>query len=145
MSKKKEPPDYPGDEAIKKELGEKLRTLRLEKGLSIEELDALVEQGIEQDSHPLLPRALSLVSRELRETRKMSRTQLSDASGLPLALINGIERAKARDVTVTQVVRIAKALDQDVIDFIERVYKVEGLPESEVSHFHSKEIELDML
>src|SRR5215470_16615316 len=106
MSKKKGPPGYPGDEAIRKQLGEVLRELRLEKGLSIEEVDALIDEGIQEDTHPLLPRALSLVTRELREARKMSRVQLSEVSGLPLRLINKIECAKTHEITLTQVVRI---------------------------------------
>jgi len=42
MSKKKEPPNYPGDEAIKQKFGEVMRELRLEKELSIEEVDAFI-------------------------------------------------------------------------------------------------------
>jgi len=125
MSKKKGPPGYPGDEAIRKKLGEVLRELRLEKGLSIEEMDALVDEGIQEDTHPLLPRALFLVTRELREARKMSRVQLSEVSGLPLRVINKIERAKTHEITLTQVVRIAMALDHDVVDFVEQVFNVE--------------------
>src|SRR5215472_6875436 len=125
MSKKKDPPGYPGDEAIRKRFGEVLHKLRLEKGLSIEEVDALVDKGIQEDTHPLLPRALSLVTRELREARKMSRAQLSEVSGLPLRLINEVERAKAHEITLTQIARIAMAMDHPVMDFVERVYKVE--------------------
>ena len=125
MSKKEGPPGYPGDEAIRKKFGEVLRELRLEKGLSIQEVDALVDEGMQEDTHSLLPRALSLVTRELREARKMSRVKLSEVSGLPLRLINKVERAKAREVTLTQVVRIAMALEHDVADFVEQVYKVE--------------------
>jgi len=125
MSKKEGPPGYPGDEAIRKQLGEVLRELRLEKGLSIEEMDALIDEGIQEDTHPLLPRALSLVTRELREAKKMSRLQLSEASGLPLRLINSVERARAHEITLTQVVRIAMALDHDVADVVEKVFKAE--------------------
>ena len=125
MSKKKEPPDYPGDEAIKQKFGELMRELRLEKGLSIEEVDAFIDERMQEDSHPLLPRALALVTRELRERKKMSRTQLSDVSGLPLRLINQIERAKAHHLTLTQAVRIAMTLERDVSDFVEQVFKVE--------------------
>lgn len=125
MSKKKDPPGYPGDEAIRKKFGEALRELRLKKGLSIEEVDALAAQGIEQDSHPHLLRALALVTRKLREARKMSRAQLSDASGLPLALINMVERAKAHDISLTQIVRLAMALEHAASDFVEQVYKIE--------------------
>jgi transcriptional regulator with XRE-family HTH domain len=125
MSKKKEPPDYPGDEAIKKRLGEVMRELRLEKRLSIEELDALIDERMQEDTHPLLARAFSLVVRELRERKKMSRIKLSEVSGLSLRLINKIERAKAHNLTLTQAVRIAMALEHDVTDLIEQVFKVE--------------------
>ena len=125
MSKKKDPPGYPGDEAIRKKFGEVMHELRTEKGLSIEEMDALVDEGIQEDAHPFLPRALSLVTRELREARNMSRAQLSEVSGLPLRLINQLERAKAHEITLTQVARIAMALDHPVVDFVEQVYKVE--------------------
>jgi hypothetical protein len=69
MSKKKEPPDYPGDEAIKKRLGEVMRELRLEQRLSIEEVDAFIDERMQEDTHPLLARAFSLVIRELREQK----------------------------------------------------------------------------
>lgn len=59
----------------------------------------------EEDRHPLLPRALSLVTRELREARKMSRGELNEVSGLPL------------------LVRIAMALNHLVTDFVEQVHK----------------------
>lgn len=125
MSKKKEPPDYPGDEAIKQKFGEVMRELRLEKGLSIEEVDAFIDERMQEDSHPLLPRALALVTRELRERKKMSRAQLSEVSGLPLRLINRLERAKAHNLTLTQAVRIAMALEYPVTDFVEQVFTVE--------------------
>jgi transcriptional regulator with XRE-family HTH domain len=125
MSKEKGPPGYPGDEAIRKGFGELMRKLRLEKGLSIEEVDAFIDDRTQEDAHPLRARAFSLVTRELRERKKMSRAELSEVSGLPLALINKIERAKAYDLTLTQVVRIAMALDNGVADFVEHVFKVE--------------------
>lgn len=125
MSKKKDPPGYPGDEAIKKKFGEVMRELRLEKGLSIEEVDAFIDERMQEDTHPLLARAFSIVTRELRERKKMSRVQLSEVSGLPLQLINKIERAKAHNLTLTQAVRIAMALEHPVTDFVEQVFKVE--------------------
>ena len=91
---KKDPPGYPGDEAITKAFGEALRKLRLELGLSIEEADAILRAGIE---YPRLARALGIVVRRLREQQKMSRTQLSTASGLPLRFIIRVERGKAQD------------------------------------------------
>ena len=89
---KKDPPGYPGDEAITKAFGEALRKLRLERGLSIEEADAILRTRIE---YPRLPRALEIVVRRLRKQQKMSPTQLSAASGLPLRFIISVERGKA--------------------------------------------------
>lgn len=107
MSTKKDPPGYPGDEAIKKMLGEILRELRLKKGLSLEETDEFITQ--EGDPHPLFPRALAIVAKQLREDRRMSRAYLSNASGLPLALINRIEQGKAAEITITLIVRVLSA------------------------------------
>jgi transcriptional regulator with XRE-family HTH domain len=125
MSKEKGPPGYPGDEAIRKKFGELIRELRLEKGLSTEQVDAFIDERMQEDTHLLLGRAFSLVTRELRESKKMSRAELSEVSGLPLNLINKLERAKAHNLTLTQVVRIAMALDYGVGDFVEQVFKVE--------------------
>ena len=125
VSKKKGPPDYPGDEAIQQKLGDALRKLRLEKGLSLAQVDAFLDERTEEDAHPFLARAFSLVTRELREARKMSRVQLSEASGLPLSLIHRVERAKADNLTLTQVMRMAMALDYHVADFVEQVLEME--------------------
>jgi DNA-binding Xre family transcriptional regulator len=121
MSKMKDPPGYPGDEAILKGLGETVRNLRLKQGLSIERVNALVDEGIRQNAHPFLPRALAIVVRQLREDRNMSRAQLSNASGLPLNLINRLERGRARRVTMTQIFRLAFAMNHGVGDFVEKV------------------------
>lgn len=115
---KKDPPDYPGDEAIKKAFGEALRKLRLERGLSIEEADAILRAGIE---YPRLPRALGIVVRRLREQQKMSRTQLSAASGLPLRFLISVERGKAQDATLTDIVRLSFGLNLPADEFVVQV------------------------
>lgn len=115
---KKDPPDYPGDEAIKKAFGEALRKLRLERGLSIEEADAILRAGIE---YPRLPRALGIVVRRLREQKKMSRTQLSAASGLPLRFLISVERGKAQDATLTDIVRLSFGLNLPADEFVVQV------------------------
>jgi transcriptional regulator with XRE-family HTH domain len=121
MSKKKGPPGYPGDEVIRKEFGKLVRQLRLEKGLSEEQAQAFIDEGLRNDSHPLLPRALALVVRQLREGRKMSRAQLSEVSGIPLRRINQFERAKAADISLTEIVRVAMALEQPVGEFVQKI------------------------
>jgi hypothetical protein len=115
---KKDPPGYPGDEAITKAFGEALRKLRLERGLSVEEADAILRAGIE---YPRLPRALGIVVRRLREQQKMSRPQLSAASGLPLRFIISVERGKAQDATLTDIVRFSFGLNLPADEFVTQV------------------------
>lgn len=133
MSKKKDPPGYPGDEVVKKRLGEILRELRLSKGMSLKEVDAFFTESTRQHSHALLPRALGIVTRRLREDRKMSRVQLSDASGVPLKLINRIERGKARETTVTQLFRLAFGMNLSIRDFLEQVENLEQRLQSDAA------------
>ena len=124
MPKKKDPPGYQGDEAFRKKLGGTLHMLRLQKGLSIDEMDAFIDAVTQEDADPLLPRALAVVTRQLRESKKMSRVELSAASGVPLAVITKIERAKAHNATVTQVVRIALALGHPAGDFLDQIFEL---------------------
>lgn len=46
---KKAPPDFPGDDAILKAFGEALRDIRLAKGLSLNEADALFQEAQQQN------------------------------------------------------------------------------------------------
>ena len=124
MSKKKDPPGYPGDEAVMKAFGEGLQKLRIEKGLSMEQVDAVLDEAAQQDSHPFLPRALGLVIRQLREERNISRAQLSDVAGVSLRLLNRLERGKVREVPLTQIVRLAFAMNYPITDLVERVTKL---------------------
>jgi transcriptional regulator with XRE-family HTH domain len=118
---KKDPPDYPGDEAIKKAIGEALRQLRLERGPSIEETAAILKAG---PGYPRLPCALGIVVKRLREQQKMSRAQLSSASGLTLRFIINVEPGKADDATVTDIVRLSFGLNQSAEDFVTQVVEV---------------------
>ena len=115
---KKDPPGYPGDEAIKKAFGEALRKLHLERGLSIEEAEAILKAGID---YPRLPRALGIVVRRLREQQRMSRAQLSAESGLPLLFIINAERGKAQDATLTDIVRLSFGLNLPADEFVVQV------------------------
>jgi transcriptional regulator with XRE-family HTH domain len=120
--KKKDPPGYPGDEAIKKAVGEALREIRLEKGLSLEEAEALLQKA-DQD-YSQAPRALGIVVRQLREELKMSRAQLSRASGLSVRFIGTVERGRADNAMITDVVRISFGLDHPITDFVSQVDEV---------------------
>ena len=118
---KKDPPGYPGDDAIKKAFGEAVRQIREEKGLSIEEAEALVKQSMGKVDLSRAARALGIVVRRLREEQKLSRAQLSSASGLTLRLIIKLERGKAHDASLTDIVRICYALNIAPIDFVSQV------------------------
>ena len=125
MPKKNEPPGYPGDEAVKKALGEALRALRLQKGLSIEQTDALLQEASQQNLYPRLHRALGVVVRQLREKQKMSRSELSRVSGLEKRFITALERGHVTSATLTQIVRLAMSFEYSAADFVEEVLKKE--------------------
>ena len=125
MPKKSEPPGYPGDEEVKKAFGEALHALRLQKGLSIEQTDALLEEASQHNLYPRLYRALGIVVRQLREKQKMSRTKLSSVSGLQKQFITALERGRVKSATLTQIVRLAMSFEYSVPDFVEEVLKKE--------------------
>jgi transcriptional regulator with XRE-family HTH domain len=117
---KKDPPGYPGDDAIKKAFGEAVRQIREEKGLSLEEAEALVKQSMGKVDLSRAARALGIVVRRLREQQKLTRAQLSSASGLRLRFIN-LERGKAHDASLTDIVRISYALNVAPADLVSQV------------------------
>jgi len=119
--KKKDPPGYPGDEAVTKAVDEALRGICREKGLSLEEAYATFRKANQKDSQSTVPRALGIVVRRLREKRKMSRAQLSSASDLSVRFIGTVERGRARSATITDVVRIAFGLNHPITDFVSQV------------------------
>jgi transcriptional regulator with XRE-family HTH domain len=125
MVKKNEPPGYPGDEAVKKAFGEAVRELRLQKGLSLEQADALLQEASQQNPYPRLYRALGIVVRQLREKQKMSRAELSSVSGLQKRFITALERGRVTSATLTQIVRLAMSFEYSVADFVEEVLKKE--------------------
>jgi transcriptional regulator with XRE-family HTH domain len=118
---KKNPPGYPGDDAINKAFGKAVRQIREEKGLSLEEAEALVKQAVGKVDLSRAARALGIVAKRLREQQKMSRAQLSSASGLTLRFIINLERGKAHDASLTDIVRICYALNVAPTDFISQV------------------------
>jgi len=82
----------------------------LKKGLSLEEANALFQRANQEDPGSMVPRTLGMVVRQLREKQKMSRAQLSRASGLSVRFIGRVERGRADNATITDVVRIACGL-----------------------------------
>ena len=131
MKKRKDPPGYPGDEAILKAFGDALREVRIEKGLSLEKADAVFQEALKKDLYPRLPRALGIVVRQLREKRNMSRMQLSDASGLSVRFLSSLERGKSANASLTQIVRISFGLNCPITDLVDQVVAVEEKLRSE--------------
>jgi ribosome-binding protein aMBF1 (putative translation factor) len=125
MKRRKDPPGYPGDEAVLKALGDALRDTRIEKGMSLEQADAAFKEALTQDLYPRLPRALGIVVRRLREKQNMSRTQLSDASGLSLRFLGSLERGKASNATITEIVRISFGLNYPITDLVNDIVAME--------------------
>ena len=131
MKKRKDPPGYPGDEAILKAFGDALRDVRIEKGLSLEQADAVFQEALKKDLYPRLPRALGIVVRELREKQNMSRQQLCAASGLSVRFLSSLERGQASNATLTQIVRISFGLNYPITDLVIEVEAVEKRLRSE--------------
>jgi hypothetical protein len=82
MLKRKDPVGYPGDQAVNKAFAETIRSIRIEKRLSIEEADGLLVTAMRSKTPRNTMRAFGLVVRELREKQRMSRWALGRASGL---------------------------------------------------------------
>jgi transcriptional regulator with XRE-family HTH domain len=117
MRIQKDPPGYPGDEAIHKAFVENLRLIRIAKGLSIEQADALVAEAIRKDSPSNTPRAIGII----REKRGMTRCALGRAAGLSVRLIVRIERGRANP-TLAEVARLSLGLECDITELVQRVY-----------------------
>ena len=131
MKKRKDPPGYPGDDAVLKAFGDALRDVRIEKGLSLEEADAAFQDAMKKDLYPRLPRALGIVVRQLREKLHMSRAQLSAASGLSARFLSSIERGRASNATITQIVRLSFGLNCPVTDLVNEIVAMEEKLRSE--------------
>jgi hypothetical protein len=109
--KKKDPPGYAGDEAVTKAMDEALRKLLHEKRLSLEEAYAALRKANQKDPKSMVPRALGIVVRQLREKKRMSRAQLSRASGLSVRFAGVVEPGKGHNASITDVARIAFGLN----------------------------------
>jgi len=64
---------------------------------------------------------LGIVVRKLREKNKLSRAQLSRASGLSVRFIGIVERGKGHDVSITDLARMSFGLNYAITDFVSEV------------------------
>jgi transcriptional regulator with XRE-family HTH domain len=86
---------------------------------------------MKKDLYPRLPRALGIVVRQLREKQNMSRAQLSDASGLSARFLSSLERGRASNATITQIVRISFGLNYPITDLVNDIVAMEEKLRSE--------------
>jgi DNA-binding XRE family transcriptional regulator len=126
----KDPPGYPGDEAVRKAFGRAMKQARLECGLSIEQAEAAIREGLRPDEarnkFTHLGRALGIFVRQLRERKGMTRIQLASKSGLPLRFIILVERGKlASGDDICQLTRLAFGLQYSVGQFFNELTDVD--------------------
>ena len=114
-----------------KAFGEALREIRLEKGLSLKEADAIFQEALKKRCIPRLPHALGIVVRQLREKQNMSRQQLSAASGLSVRFLSSLERGHGSNATLTQIARISFGLNYPITDLVNEVEAAERRLSSE--------------
>ncbi|MBS1842598.1 MAG: hypothetical protein JST77_17355 [Acidobacteria bacterium] len=122
----KDPPGYPGDEAVRKAFGRAMKQARLECGLSIEQAEAAIREGLRPDEgrnkFTHLGRALGIFVRQLRERKGMTRIQLASNSGLPLRFIILVERGKLLSGgDICQLTRLAYGLKYSVGQFFDEL------------------------
>jgi len=125
----KNPPGYPGDEAVRKAFGRAMRQARLECGLTIEQAEAAIREGLKPDEarnkFTRLGRALGILVRGLREKKGMTRMQLASSSGLPLRFIILVERGKVvSGGDICQLTRLAYGLKYSVGQFLDELTDV---------------------
>ena len=125
MKSRRDPPGYPGDKAVLRAIGDALRAIRPERGLSLEEANEVFREAMRTDARELVPRALGIAVRQLREKQNLSRVQLSRASGLSARFISNLERGKAHHATVTDIVRLSFGLGCPVVEFVELIVGLE--------------------
>ena len=122
----KDPPGYPGDEVVRKAFGRAMRQARLECGLSIEQAEAVIREGLRPDEarnkFTHLGRALGIFVRQLRERKGMTRIELASSSGLPLRFIILVERGKLTSGgDICQLTRLAFGLKHSVGQFFDEL------------------------
>jgi cytoskeletal protein RodZ len=101
---------YPGDEVIYKAIGETLRELRLESGMSVEQAEKAYREAIIKTDYKATYRALGLAVKQERERQSISRRELSCMSGLPFRELTLLERGQVERMPAAYFFRISYAL-----------------------------------
>ena len=128
--RKKDPVGYPGDEAIRKALGETMKHLRLERKLTtVQAEDLLRAQVVESDlkgDHMNLGRAIGILVRRIRLNQGLTRAQLAVSSGLSVKFIASVEHGRETEgAEFTQIVRLTYGLKYSLEQFFEDLSELE--------------------
>jgi len=124
MKKGKDPEGYPGDEAVRKAFGRAVRQIREERGLTRKKAAQLWQKEQEKGDSRIYYRALAIRLRATRTMRKMTRAQLAKGANVPVRLITAIERQRAKDVYMGDIIRLCLGMCYDVCAFIDDVHKL---------------------
>ncbi len=124
MKRRKDPPGYIGDTAVRELTEELMERLRQKTGSDI--TPAELEQQIKErrSTDPklrLMPKALALRLRAVREIRGMTRKQLSEAANLDVRHIVLLERGRLQNVLIGDVMRLCLGMRYSLTKFMEEV------------------------
>jgi transcriptional regulator with XRE-family HTH domain len=101
---------YPGDEVIYKALGEALRNLRRERGLSLEQAELAFREALTAADPKGTYRALGLTVKEHGKAGNLSRQDLSRKIGLSLRNVTLAERGHLKTLPPAYFFRLSYAL-----------------------------------
>lgn len=107
------PHEYPGDEAIYRAIGSKLRKLRVERGLSLEQAEKAYRETLGMVDSKTIHQALGLTVKEARQRENISRRDLSRQIGLSVRDLILLERGRLNWVPAAYFFRISCALNTD--------------------------------
>ncbi len=119
MKRRKDPPDYPGDEYITRRFYEMIDELRESAGMTHQELQKAILAGREEgfQNSAAMRRAMGIRFRAARERRSFTRIQLADLSNIPAREIGRIERGRS-DLQIGDIVRLCLALKYDIVELM---------------------------
>jgi DNA-binding XRE family transcriptional regulator len=121
MKRRKDPPDYEGDDAMNWAFSIVEKELRAASGLSDEQIAENIKKARTNPVILAFPRAFGLRLRAVREERKMSRPELADTSNVPVRMIVMIERGVGGEAPMGDVFRLCLGLKYDVLKFYREI------------------------
>ena len=110
MKRRKDPEGYPGDYAVRMAFAEAVRILKQE----AKDRPSTYRPRFEIE---WMQRAFGVRLRELRGERRMTLTQLADASNVPERLIAAMERGRGADTPLGDIIRLCLGLKYEATQF----------------------------